>query len=152
MFLFVMFVLISFSSFGQAIFPIDEKGEIVYSGVVNVDSINSKELYVRAHEWFANTFKSAKDVIQLDDKEAGEIVGKGGFEVHENVMIVHVEFTAKIETKNEKYKYVFSNFSYKDYLLEEITFNVSDAQNLNTKILNIIDGLKKSMNKNTNNW
>ncbi|MGA2407551.1 MAG: hypothetical protein ABSF81_12510 [Bacteroidales bacterium] len=88
----------------------------------------------------------------MDDKEAGKIVGKGGFEVHENVMIVHVEFTAKIETKNEKYKYVFSNFSYKDYLLEEITFNVSDAQNLNTKILNIIDGLKKSMNTNTNNW
>ncbi|MGA2407550.1 MAG: hypothetical protein ABSF81_12505 [Bacteroidales bacterium] len=72
MFLFVMFVLISFSSFGQAIFPIDEKGEIVYSGVVNVDSINSKELYVRAHEWFANTFNRLKMSFNWMIKKQGK--------------------------------------------------------------------------------
>ncbi len=180
MFLFVMFVLTSFSSFGQAIFPVDEKGEIIYSEVVKVDSSNYKELYVRAHEWFADTFKSAKDVIQLDDKEAGKIVGKGNVEVSDNNnhnSLVYlpwtgtVDFTVEIQTKDARYKYAFSKFTYtndeggyaedlrlidpfkKGMYQKRLNMQWLDIkQNTNTIILGIINSLKKSMNTNTNNW
>lgn len=62
----------------ENIFPIDSiTGEIIYSGIVEVDSINSQELYVRTHAWFTHSFGSAQNVIQLDDKETGKIIGKG---------------------------------------------------------------------------
>jgi hypothetical protein len=133
-------------------FPINEKGEVVYTEIVKIDSTDSKELYVKAHEWFANTFNSAQNVVQLDDKDAGTIIGKGVFEFDETVMVVWVNFTIEIQTKDGKYKYTLSNFIYKGYRIEEITFDTSDIQKLNLKILSIIDGLKKSMQSNTNNW
>jgi len=170
--------------YSQSVFPLDEKGEIVYSEVVKVDSIKSNELYVRAHEWFANTFKSAKAVIQLDDKEAGKIIGKGDIEAdiinHQTGLMKYsvgglIYFTVEIQTKDGKYKYSFSNLIRKnenDYEIDFMTIPAStpmpglypkqldrdrkfysDVRNdMNKKILNIIDGLKKSMNTNTNNW
>ena len=59
-------------------FP-NKDGKINYSEVVNVDSVKKEELYNRAKHWLVETFNSAKDVIQIDDKENGEIVGKGYF-------------------------------------------------------------------------
>jgi len=73
--------LIGSQTFAQAIFPLDENGEIVYTEIVKVDSIKAKDLYVRAYTWFANSFVNAKNVIQLNDKEAGRILGKGNFDV-----------------------------------------------------------------------
>jgi len=154
-----IFPFITLTSFSQAEktttannFPLNEKGEVVYTEIVKSDSTNYKELYVRAHVWFANTFNSAQNVVQLDDKDAGHIIGKGVFEFDETVMVVWVNFTIEIQTKDGKYKYTLSNFLYKGYRLEEITFDPSDIQKINLKILNIIDGLKKSMQTNTNNW
>ena len=34
------------------------------------------ELYIRANQWMIRSFKSAKSVIQFQDKEAGKIMGK----------------------------------------------------------------------------
>jgi len=166
--------------YSQTIFPIDEKGEIVYSEVVKVDSAKSNELFVRAHEWFANAFKSAKAVIQLDDKEAGKIVGKGTFDVSDNnnhnslIYIAWtgtVDFTVEIQTKDGRYKYVFSNIVFtntetgypgdlkliapftKGMYHERLNKQWSDIrQNTSAMILNMIGGLKKSMNSNNNNW
>jgi hypothetical protein len=85
--IYAMSVFLTLTSLSQTeqntisnIFPIAANGEIIYSEKVDVDSIKSTELYVRAHEWFAKTFKSAQSVIQLDDKEAGKILGKGSIQ------------------------------------------------------------------------
>jgi hypothetical protein len=167
--------LIETPIYSQDIFPIDkETGEIVYSGVVNVDSTNSKELYVRAHEWFANTFKSAKDVIQLDDKEAGKIVGKGFYDagipksyggIIHSPLIGSVNFTVEIQTKDGKYKYVFTIFSWQDIDLKSASIRrdvlvqksldkdwLEIKKDVNARMLAIIDGLKKSMSTNSDNW
>ena len=54
--------------------PIDSTTHLItYSEVVKVDG-NKDELYSRAREWFAKTYNSAKNVIQMDDKD--KIVGK----------------------------------------------------------------------------
>jgi|ERR1035437_207025 hypothetical protein len=181
LFLMSAMLVLTLSSFSQTnVFPLDANGEIVYSGIVNVDSINSKELYVRAHTWFANTFKSAKSVIQLDDKEAGKIIGKGFIEVvtpfKAGVMgtvgfVGNVYFTLDIQTKDGKYKYVLSNFSYINSINDaEFDFKSSSVVknglyqkkwdlwwqnakiNTNADVLNLIESLKKAMNINNSNW
>ena len=46
----------------------------------SVDSIPNKtkeQLYVLINYWYTSTFTSGKEVIQLNDKEAGVIIGKG---------------------------------------------------------------------------
>lgn len=46
-----------------------EKRKVSYSEVVQVEGATQSELYKRAKVWFVNAFRSANDVIQLDDKE-----------------------------------------------------------------------------------
>jgi hypothetical protein len=182
LFLMSAMLVLTLTSFSQTqqinIFPLNENGEIVYSGVVNVDSVNSKELYVRAHTWFANTFKSAQSVIQLDDKEAGKIIGKGFIQVitpikpkAKNILIGDVYFTLEIQTKDGKYKYDFTNFSYKNDISDDkYDFKSSSVMknfiyqerfdmwwqnakiDTNADVLILIENLNKAMNTNNSNW
>lgn len=47
--------------------------------VIIVDSIpkNKKQIYIAVNDWFAHSFNDGKSVIQLNDKDAGVIIGKG---------------------------------------------------------------------------
>jgi len=102
----------------DSIFP-SKDGQVIYSEVINVDSTLTKDkLYLNAKTWFVTTYKSAKDVIQLDSKEDGQIIGKGIF--HEIwkvsgilgvVYDVSVSHTVKITVKDGKYKYEISDLS-----------------------------------------
>jgi hypothetical protein len=72
-------IFISFNSIAQL--PIDPTTQkFTYSGVIDVDG-DKNELYMRARAWFVTMYKDADEVIQLEDKEAGKIIGKGRFEV-----------------------------------------------------------------------
>ena len=101
---------------GQSdILPIDEKtGQITYSDVVQADDIGKDVLYARAKEWFALSFKSAQNVIQLDDNENGKLIGKASFGVDittlAKVNAGYVLFTVEIQVKDGRYKYIFSDF------------------------------------------
>jgi len=106
-------ILINTVSLSQD-FPIDEKtGEICFTEIIEVDSLNKSDLYLRAREWFANSFISANNVIQMDNKDAGIIVGKGTFEVYTSLLMRqhagYVHFTIKIYIKDYKYKYEITN-------------------------------------------
>lgn len=90
---------------------------IVYSDVLKVDSISKDVLFSRAREWFNKNFKDYKSVISIEDKENGELSGKGL--MHFNViwkymgktaLPVDVEFQISIKTKDGRYKYDFSDF------------------------------------------
>ena len=80
------------------------------------DSTMSKDkIFDKVHEWFALRFVSANDVIQLNDKENGKMIGKGNFKVSpKNVYGVvsemgRVDFTLTVLCKDGKYKIVFAN-------------------------------------------
>lgn len=90
--------------------PIDkETNKIMFTEVVTVDSATKNELYLRAREWFAKTYNNSKDVIQMDDKEAGKIVGKGAFKVYAHNMGLRdyglVTYTISITAKDGRFKY-----------------------------------------------
>lgn len=99
----------------DSIYPIKD-GVINYYEVVKTDSINKNQLYINSKKWIVNSYKSAKNVIQLDDKESGEIILKGNFDVYYDKAFgmpisVNVNHVFKISTRDFKYKYEFTDFS-----------------------------------------
>jgi hypothetical protein len=88
-----------------------------------VDSENSKDvLYEKALEWFAMTFKTSNDVLQLKDKAAGKMIGSftiyqsTGGPVTGNIILL---------VKDKKYKYTITdlffagNGSFKPWSFED---------------------------------
>ncbi|MEO6324342.1 MAG: DUF4468 domain-containing protein [Thermoanaerobaculia bacterium] len=84
--------------------------------VVKVEGATASELYNRGHVWFAKAFRSANNVLQLQDKETATLVGKGGFTYEPNVFIGHlcigrtVHFTITLIAKDGRYKYTVTDF------------------------------------------
>lgn len=90
---------------------------LAFTEVVQVDSIlSSKELYQRARSWFAESYRSAQDVIQMDDKENGKIIGKGSIKYNSNVFIASegtrgwIRYTISIQVKDGRYRYEITDF------------------------------------------
>jgi len=93
-----------------------------YSEVVEVPGKKADELYSSAREWFAFTFKSANDVLQMDSPVSGKIIGKGSLHITETYItdgIVKVpmkidwypNFTINIAVKEGRYKCEISNIN-----------------------------------------
>lgn len=100
--------LLTSNVFGQSklleIFPI-ENGKATYTGIVQVDSVSKDELYKRAKRWFVDTYKSAKAVIELDDKENGEIIGNGDLETYwGSLFIFDIALKFKLRTEDTNMK------------------------------------------------
>jgi hypothetical protein len=86
-----------------------------YSEVVEVPGKSSDQLYSTAREWFAETFKSANNVLQMDDPIAGKLIGKASTKVSESYVaggMIKVpmtidwypNFTIKVSVKDGRYK------------------------------------------------
>lgn len=90
---------------------------IAFSGVTSVDSATKDELFVRARQWFNKTFVSAKEVLQISDKESGELSGKGLTKLTGvyKYMGTHkadfdTRFAVNVWVKDGKYKYEIKDF------------------------------------------
>ena len=144
--------------------------KITYSEIIKVDSVNSQQLYLRAKIWFVHSFVSAKNVIQLDDKEAGKLIGKGVFDVNTSILpkaktnAGFVEFTVDIQVKDGRYKYTFTDFWHKsggagistpgDLRLEKpggglVTMGMKNwegiKQQTHVTVISMVESLKKVM-------
>lgn len=116
----VALVLLCLSGFAQTDTIPKFEGQYQYEGIVNVDSAIKKiELYNRSKIYFANAYKSAKDVIQYDDKEIGKVIGKGFIEFSEAKWLYSVQwdvyFSTEIQAKDGKYKYRLYDIYIKQY-------------------------------------
>ena len=107
------FIMLSSIVFAQE-FPINEKtGKVSYEGVVKVEGASATDLYIKANEWFAMAFNSANNVIQMQDKDAGKIIGKGLFKVAKSGYPNGVfDFTIMFTAKEGRYKYVITDISH----------------------------------------
>lgn len=89
---------------------------INFSEVIKLDStISTEELFSRARGWYVSTFKSTKDALQIQDKRAGELIGKGSLVYYSSQGALssangHINFTIKFFLKDGRYKYDFSDF------------------------------------------
>lgn len=86
---------------------------IRYSDVVKVDSVSKNDLFLRARDWFNNTFRDSKEVLQIQDKESGEISGRGIFSTYvrhstlgvQNGYEMKYHFMVTVWVKDNRYKY-----------------------------------------------
>lgn len=101
-------------------FPIDqESGKITYTEVVTLENngATQEQLYSIAREWFATTYNSANDVLQMDDKELGKLIGKGGLPIITTAYLTdsQVEFTISVFVKEGRYKYIITDLVHESY-------------------------------------
>ncbi len=89
-----------------------------FSEVVQVEGISKGELYNRAKIWFAEVYKDAKEVIQVDDKESGKIIGKGtepftqSFMTSSAITKGGISYIIKVFLKDGRYKYEITDFTH----------------------------------------
>ncbi len=118
---FTLLILLSFNTFCQIIddLPKSETGRIVYSEIIPLDSLMKNQLYLNSKQFFVNAFKSANDVIQMDDKDAGIIVGKGFTDIYSKMLgssyPVKMWYTIKIRSNDGRYKYEIYNIYFENY-------------------------------------
>ena len=116
----LLLLLFSFSASAQLYdkFPFNDSGEIVYSSTIEVEGKLKEELYTSSKVFFANSFVSANDVIQMDDKDAGIIIGKGSenFRVlnGKTAVPVTLHFTLRIDIKGNRYSYAIYNLNFEN--------------------------------------
>jgi hypothetical protein len=91
--------------------PIDPQTKLItYAAVVPVPGVSAAELYSRARLWVANTYRSAKAVIDLDDKDAGRIVAKGVFTVpYAGLSSMNIRGSLTIEVKDGRFRYTLTD-------------------------------------------
>lgn len=92
--------------------------KIVFTEVVQTPGVNRSDLYNAAREWFVVSFKSADDVLQMEDKEAGILMGKAFNSVSATtgmgVTIPYMlYYTIKLYFKDGRYKYVVTDLIYR---------------------------------------
>ena len=92
----------------NGVLPLNESGAVTYVRVADVAGVSKEELYKRARKWFVKTYASPKDVLQLSDKETGELTGKGILDIPVQILRVRLGVlaghTVTVELKDERYR------------------------------------------------
>lgn len=107
-----LFILLSLPAAVNA----QESTPISFSEVVKVDSVNKDELFNRARSWFNKSFRSSKDVLNINDKETGALSGKGLMQYYSKIFMGSeatrgvIRFTVTIQVKDGRYKYSITDF------------------------------------------
>lgn len=120
--LLIALLLIAFSSFAQQAvnMPKDSTtSKVAYIEVVEAEGVTAAELYSRAREWVSTSYKSANNVLQMDDKQEGKLIGKAyqDFVVPTAISKVTEQmwYTFKIYVKDNKYRYEITDIYSKGY-------------------------------------
>ena len=138
----LIFLVFTGNCFGQS------DTTLKYTEVVQTEGVSKQSLYQRARSWTNDVFKNSKNVIQIDDKETGEIAGKAIFDatISWNVLgkrttETTVNFKFQIIVKEGKYKYIFTDFTennYYGYLLTSAKDNPYKTKGVGKKNLDMI--------------
>lgn len=96
---------------------LDAQENFTLEKVIQTDSIGKNLLYATINDWFASTYNSANDVIQMSDKDAGIIIGKGSMAYSKKGMSYmcysgYIKYTIKVYVKENRYKVVLTDFNH----------------------------------------
>jgi len=102
-----------------------EKDSLIYEEVVKVDGLSKDLLYEKIERYIVHGYKSSNDVVQLNNKEKGNIVVKGTGTINTGRMVkieVFVPHTLDIKVKDGRYKYTLTTSS----LYSSIKYSIDD--------------------------
>lgn len=127
--------------------------------VVQETSVGQSDIYDRAVVWVAETFSSAKEVLQFNDKQIGKIIGNGtvGLKVGAGFMTTTVPCTFKmrIDIKDKKYRVTFSDvmltFNTGPLPIEETNRDMNEAT-AREVFGNMVASLKSAIEKPAQSW
>lgn len=145
----------------QTELPVNTSGQVLFEEIVPSDSTSAQQLYGYALAWFAHTFKSPKDVIEVKDQPSALIVGKGNTQMTWGGMsgTGYLSFTVEIAAKDNRYKYSFSDLKFQDKSFRYPPIDINrlvgvknktaekTRQNVLKEMNTLISGLKDAMNK-----
>lgn len=100
-----------------------------YREVVTVNGATKDQLFDNARQWFVSNYKDASQVLQIQDKESGTLVGKGMFMVNFQNGSRKVLHTVSIDCKDGRYRVTITDFmlkfssSYSEKQFELLTKN-----------------------------
>ena len=60
-----------FSSYGQE--------KLTFSKVIEVKDVDKTSIYISLRDWISTYYRDTQEVLQMDDKDAGIIIGKAIF-------------------------------------------------------------------------
>jgi hypothetical protein len=110
--LFVFCLIIAKTSFSQnktvnpdSIFKVID-GRYTVEKIVSVENIAKNNLYQKGLRWLVMTYRSANNVIQLQDSTNGEIIGKGNLNTICWNKKIDVEHTIDILFKDGRFKVI----------------------------------------------
>ena len=109
----IALLFLSLFFFGCASQMPAEQAAASFEKIVDVPGLSKDSLYDGIKLWVAESFKSAKAVIQLDNKEQGILIGNGSID---GICVDHpvcakrtmISFKMKIEVKDQKFRISFS--------------------------------------------
>lgn len=116
--------------------PIDsETKQFTYQGIKEVANVSKSDLFSRAFEWVAQSYNSAQNVVQMQDKEAGKIIIKALHSVSSKGYDAGtVSYTLSIYIKDGRYKYVLTDFIHKAPILNKEIFSGGALENTQPKV------------------
>ena len=108
---FILIFIICFIC-NSAIAQNNQSTPIIYSNVEQVDGVVSSELFARAQQWFASSYKNSKQVLRMVDNN--RLVGMSLFTFHYNGGLsgtahCKIEYTITIECRDGRYKYTIDS-------------------------------------------
>jgi hypothetical protein len=88
---------------------------LTFTDVIQVEGVSKNELYNRARLWFIGAFVSADDVLLMENKQEGQLIGEGNFKFVPKMYLGSdiggiIKFTIKLFVKDGRYKYVITEF------------------------------------------
>lgn len=93
---------------------LDKNNSLTYTQVVECGDQTKEKLYVTLNHWFIESFNDANSVIQLNDKDAGVIIGKGyipniaGHLGGMNAYNVSIHPIIKVDIKDKKIRVTYT--------------------------------------------
>lgn len=133
-------------------------GHILYEFTDSIP-LTKAQLHLKAEQFFANEFRSSKAVLQLDDKESGELIGKGIIVLISKSIIGPVgndfRVTIKVSSREGKYRVQFYDFIYiqpmsyvetnQDERVDKKSFQKSVAGPMNDAVNDVYLRFRKSL-------
>lgn len=155
----ILAILLLFATFSaKAQLPVKD-GKVTYEVIDSVQGTKN-EIYGRAKLWLATAFKDAKEVIQADDKDAGEIVGKGSFRFsysYFGTVECLARFTLKISARDQKYRAIITDILVEQGKMRVQTpieeqndkptksYNKKILENVEKNVTSLLEDLQKKM-------
>lgn len=126
----LLFIILFTFQFGfcQVLEINSETGKLESTSIIAVDSVSKEELFSKVLSWIALNYRSANDVIQLQDKENGQIIAKAIFAPLSGgmaFMSAGARHTLIFDIKDSKVRMTYTNLIY--------TTNGSDYKSFDEK-------------------